>query len=797
MKRNFLLLILIIIPSLFFSQDKNTPTYTITGKIIDAKTKKPLEYATIVFKSTSTKETTCGGVSNARGKFSIDVLEGTYKASVEFISYKSKVLNISTINRNLNIGTIELEIDTEYLETVEITGEKKAIEIKPNKITINVDKDVAVNGGTVIDILNNNPIVNVDPSGDIKINGVNSPTILINGKISSLTKTDVLKTIPTNSIEKIDILPTAGAKFKASSTGIINIILKKGKDEGLNASATASGGYKDYYGGLVTINNKSKNLNFYTNASYSHRNPITISNAKNEYFTNGNTDSFLYELSENDSKDNVFYSTIGFDFYISEKSTLSTSINYTNVNNNSTTYTVSDFYNSNFVLTDSNERTHLGDFNDEIVEFVTDFEQNFEKEGQKITASLTYSRDKETYNNVITNTNNSFTDEEYVEKNTMKNTIFDVKYSSPIGENSSYTIGYYGEFGNIPFTYTGTSTTNNLDYSEDINAGFIEFENQSDTFYYGLGLRAEFTSLSVFYESTSTSQNKQYDNLFPSVYLEYSIRDNQSVSLSYSKSIQTPNYLRLQPFEQRFSETSSYVGNENLNPVFIHSLSATYSYSKDNLMLYTTAFFNIFDDYWQDVTYETGEFVGGIPKILTTPLNIGKVNYYGVNVTATYKTSNYINFTGNINLYNFDQSGIFEITNLNNDLIVQDFNFASFNGSFSLSTQIKLPNLFNFQTKIVHQLESKGPVSVRKARTYASIAINKDLFDKQASVSLVSSDLFNTHKTNRDRFDDGYFSISEIKQKYPNILLSFTYRFNQSKKDRKIDFDKKLKKPEY
>ena len=202
MRRLFLLL-LILLPLLIFSQEKNNPFYSISGKIIDASTLLPIEDATIVFKSIDSNHIMFGAITNQRGKFSIDVEKGTYAASVEFLSYKTKKLNISTISRSLNIGTIELEIDTEYLNEIQIIGEKKALELKPNKLIFNVDKDIASEGSMAIDILNNIPSVSVDPDGGITLRGFNTPTVLINGKTSSLSKSDALKTIPAGAIEKI------------------------------------------------------------------------------------------------------------------------------------------------------------------------------------------------------------------------------------------------------------------------------------------------------------------------------------------------------------------------------------------------------------------------------------------------------------------------------------------------------------------------------------------------------------------------------------------------------------------
>ena len=148
-------------------------------------------------------------------------------------------------------------------------------------------------------------------------------------------------------------------------------------------------------------------------------------------------------------------------------------------------------------------------------------------------------------------------------------------------------------------------------------------------------------------------------------------------------------------------------------------------------------------------------------------------------------------------MYYFDQHGVFETTNISSQSIKIDYNRRSFNGTLKLSRQIHSTGVLNFQTNISHFLISKGPVSTRYAYTYASASINKDLFDKKATLSLTANDIFNSNQTKRDRFDTNYYSKSVIKNKYQEIILSFTYRFNQSKKNRKIDFDKKDKKPNF
>ncbi len=795
--RRLLLLLILLTPILCFSQKNNNPNYTITGKIIDATSKKPIEDATIIFKDIDSNQIKYGGITNAKGNFSIDVEKEAYIVSIEFISYQTKYINISAISKDLNLGTIELELNTEILGEVIIISEKRALEIKSNKIVFNVDKDISAKGGVATDVLNNIPSVSVDPLGNISVQGQGNVQVMINGKISSLTSANALKSLPAGSIENVEVIANPGAKYDASALSVINIILKKGKDEGLNASLTATGGYKDYSGGLITLNNKTKTLNFFINASYNHSNPVIVSSSENEYFNTNLTSSFLNENSEFNNKKDAFYGTIGTDFYLSKNTTLSTSVNFQNVTNKSNTQTFSEIFDALKLPLASNDRTHLGRLENDLFEFVVDFEHQFKKEGQKLTSSISYIKDSDDINNNIKNTNPNFTNDVSTEKNKLDRAIFEINFVNPIGENSTYSIGYKADYLELPFRYSGTSGDSNIDYSENLNAAFIEFENQSEKFYYGLGLRAEFLEVKSNYLNLNIDQKNKYHKIFPSVYLEYSFNDSKSLSLSYSKKIFTPSYEQLRPSEQKYSETSSYVGNPNLNPIYIDASSLGYVYNGNKIMFSTSLSFNRYSDYWQDVTYETGEQINGVNKIITTPANVGKVDYYAINITTAYKPVKILSFTGNINFYNFDQSGVYKLVNSANETIILDYNHASTNGSFSLLTQLKIPKVFDFQINAKHFLISKGAYSTRKEYTYASAAINKDLFNNNASISLTVDDIFKSSKTDRDRFNTNYYSKSLIENKYRTILLSFTYRFNQSFKDRKIDFEKKDIKPNY
>ncbi|HKJ06202.1 MAG TPA: carboxypeptidase-like regulatory domain-containing protein, partial [Flavobacteriaceae bacterium] len=410
MKKVYLLLILLLHTTLLFSQENKKPVYIISGKVIDVETKKPLEYATVVFKDKESSRIQCGAVTNSRGFFSIEVSEGNYEVTVEYISYLKRKLNLSYINKSHHIGNINMSVDVNALEEVEVVGEKKVIEIKPQKLVYNVSKDVSAAGGSISDVISNIPSVSETSDGSFSVLGANA-TIMINGKTSALSKKELLNTISAGSIERIEVISNPGAKYKASYQRIINIILKKGKTDGLNAAITGTAGNNDYVGGLLLLNQKSKKANFHAFTSYNSKQPITISEVDMEYLNNGSTDSYLTEKRRFKANTNNFTGNIGVDFYLSQKATFSTAFTFSKINNTPENIATTYFYDANRNLIDENIRNLDGEFDNTIYELTAEYEQQFTKENHSFSTSIVYTNDTEEFYNNITNTNGSFTNE--------------------------------------------------------------------------------------------------------------------------------------------------------------------------------------------------------------------------------------------------------------------------------------------------------------------------------------------------------------------------------------------------
>ncbi len=174
---------------------------------------------------------------------------GKYKISVGFLGYEGITIDSTEISGNkhsVSLGSFYLDPSTHSLQNVIITGDKPVIENKIDKIVYNASNDITSQGGLAIDVLKKVPQVTVDADGNVELQGNSNIRFLINGKPSSVFGTnlaDALASIPASQIKSIEAITNPGARYDSQGTGgIINIILKDNKMQGVNGSLNVSAG---------------------------------------------------------------------------------------------------------------------------------------------------------------------------------------------------------------------------------------------------------------------------------------------------------------------------------------------------------------------------------------------------------------------------------------------------------------------------------------------------------------------------------------------------------------------------
>ena len=303
--------------------------FSITGKVVDAKTNQALEYATVVLKNTKTQKIS-GGITDEKGAFKISTPKGTYEISVEYISFKTIKLAVQEISSNKNLGTIKLTEDASSLDEVFLIAEKSTVEIRLDKKIYNVGKDMTVKGGTASDVLDNVPSVDVDAEGTVSLRGSENVRILIDGKPSALvgiSGADALKQLPSDAIERVEVITSPSARYDSEGTaGILNIILRKGKASGFNGSVSVTVGDPKNYQTAVNLNLRSEKINVFSNFGYSDRGRPGIYNSDITYLSNSIIDSTRIENRDNERFRKGFNGNFGLEYYLNKKSSITGTI---------------------------------------------------------------------------------------------------------------------------------------------------------------------------------------------------------------------------------------------------------------------------------------------------------------------------------------------------------------------------------------------------------------------------------------------------------------------------------------
>ena len=271
--KSFISLALLIVAFPLFSFSQTIP---VTGQVKDSVSKTGIELASIsIINQTGKIENITTTDKNGRFEL-IAKSTGTFTIAIEYVGYKKKLIQNVSIQQKTSLGVIVLQPYANAMNDVVITGQSNNVKLKNDRQVFKASMFDNAKGGTAVDLIKNLPSVAVNADGEITLRGSNNFLVLINGKPSLVDATTILSQLPAASIENIEIITTPSARFDPDGkAGIINIITKKGTDEGWLLIVNTMGG-------LPAINN-------YHNG----RNPgrfsgdITVGFKKNKWELNG------------------------------------------------------------------------------------------------------------------------------------------------------------------------------------------------------------------------------------------------------------------------------------------------------------------------------------------------------------------------------------------------------------------------------------------------------------------------------------------------------------------------------
>ena len=765
----------------------------VSGKVIDEDSKEPLEYATVAFFSKRQNKMITGGITDIEGNFSIPVPSGMYDVTIEYISFKTESFPAKRIMEDTSLGTIALSLDVEALDAVEVIAERTTVEIRLDKKIYNVGKDLTVRGGTVSDVLDNVPSVSVDVEGNVSLRGNDDVRILINGKPSGLVglnSTDALRQLPAESIERVEVITSPSARYDAEGTaGILNIILRRSKLQGLNGAVTLSTGSPFQAGVSGNINYRTGDLNFFNTTGYNYRETPGNSFTDTEFFNGDDPSTFLREERDFERIRKGLSTNFGVEWYVNETSSITTSIVYRDSNNESNTTNFIDEVDSNGGLVNRTTRLDPELEDDKTIQYSFNYDKQFKGNSQhKLTFAFQYEDSNETEASLINQ--DGIDVEDVITDENQNEVLLQVDYVEPIGEDGQFELGYRGQFQELNTDYlvafsddgstfvNSTDLSNNLNFIQQVNAVYTQYGNKvGEKFSYLLGLRLESTRITIDQATSNDFNKKDYAQLFPTVNLGYAITEDESFTLGYNRRIRRPRSRFINPFPSRSSATSLFQGNPDLDPSISDAFDIGYLNRLGKVTLNGSVYFQHATNTFNFARFDTGTtvLVGGIevPVIRSGPINLATNDRYGGEVTVTYRPSKKFNVNANINLFQSITKGSFD---------GQVFDAENFSWFARVNAKYTLPAGIDWQTILFYRGPSETAQSKNKGVFSSSLAFSKDLFKDKASLAFRVSDVLNSSKRRSETFTPTFEGVSEFQFRQRSFNLSFTYRFNQKKK---------------
>lgn len=784
--KSYFLAILVITVQLLSAQ--NMPK--ISGKVLDDATGKPIEFAAVAVKSLPDSLVITGGITDETGKFSITLsAEGTYLLESNFIGYQILRKEISVDGAIIHAGELRMQLSSQKLDDVIITAEKAYFQNSIDKKVYNLDKDIVGSSGTATEALANIPSVTVDIDGNVALRGNSNVTIFIDGKPSGLMGSSmvaILDQIPASSIESIEVITNPSARYDAQgSAGILNIVLKKNKQLGINGNIIAGINTFPGYDGSVTLNYRNKKWNVFGTYSYMHSERAGESNTDRKTFYDDTTFYFV-QTGNSNNLTNTSSGRGGFDYYLNDKNTLSFSGYIGTHDMNRSDLTHYDFKNEEEVITTMSDRTTdgVGDnlsYNAGLTyksifsspQHYLNFETYYSHGSgddwnayyetiQDPDGNLLYIADQQNISNVSID-DNLVVQTDYVQPFANGNKFeTGLKYTRRFTDNDQYGENYDQSVNDW---IENDSITNRFQYDENVIAAYGIWNSSYKKFGYQIGLRAEQTL--VFTELVTTGENfdNSYFGLFPSLHMRYQFNEGAELYGSYSRRLNRPRSWFLNPFPD-YSDPYSYrIGNPALLPENENSYEIGFVRTWEKHSLSSAIYF-------KDTRDEISSFtqVDSAGNSVTTFINYDFEKEYGVELVARDEFTNWFNITTSINMGQTFVNAQSTLEGLSNDQISYNIRIMP---SFKLYKQTTLQITYSYWTPWAMAQGTMDPFQ------FVDAGIRSDFFNNTLSINLTVSDLFDTRQFSGESAGFNFDQTFYRKRQSQVFTLKATYRFGK------------------
>ncbi|MGB8194604.1 MAG: TonB-dependent receptor, partial [Chitinophagaceae bacterium] len=627
-------------------------------------------------------------VTNKSGSYEFEKLaNGEYMISVTVTGYvkkNSEKFTITPENTSINLPALQLTIAPKSLSAVTVTSKRPLIENKIDRTVVNVDAAPTNAGATALEVLEKSPGISVDNDGNISLKGKQGVIVMMDGKPTYLSATDlanILRNMPASSLDQIEIMTNPPAKYDASgNSGIINIKTKKSRNEGFNGSFTTGGTIGIFKRGNSTLfpvrSSESLNMNYrkgrfnvFGNLNYNYNeNKSELNLTRRLYNDHGDLDVTTRQNSIFDGRNNNYTAKLGLDFFKNKNTTFGIVLNgFTFAgrpsNNNVQTLTRPDGSTESVLESMSTTKLNFSNFSGNL-----NYKHTFDSTGQEITVDFDYVGYSNRSKSMLITDVYANPGGPKLGHSELKGDIpgvidiYSLKsdYTKPLKNNMRFDAGfklsYVQNDNEILYSRQAAggwvkddARSNHFIYEENINAFYVSINKQWKKFSAQTGLRMENTVSKGNQEATDSSFKRNYTSLFPTMYVNYQVNKAHTLTVSYGRRINRPNYQDLNPFRWYLDSLTFRQGNPYLLPQYANNFELRHSYKNG---LTTVLNYTQTDDVLSQILKQEGRIT------FLTPDNVARLQNIGIGITAPVKVAKWWNSNIFVNVFNNHYEGI-------------------------------------------------------------------------------------------------------------------------------------------
>ncbi|MFP3599353.1 outer membrane beta-barrel protein [Chryseobacterium sp. SIMBA_029] len=775
------LLVFLFLPILMFSQQQK-----IEGTVVNAQNEKLALVSVEVYTSQNALLKTL--TTNENGGFT---LEGISEKTVKLVV---KDLEYGTVEKNVDMEKQEaiqivLKKEIQEIQEVVMTKQKPVVKRKIDRLEFNVENS-NISSLNAWEILKKTP--GVTAGNDVlAIKGSQSILVTINDKKVMLTG-DELKSLLENTqgddVKSVEVITNPPAKYEASGSAVLNIVLNKNKIEGYRGVLYSKYIQSQYAKGIAGISQYYKKDKLSVMGSY-YRGTGTYYREGTDY-VNYIEDQTRWISTMNRKDQNKSQNTVNVNLEYEIDSLTNISLNYSGSFSPKSfgTYHVPTLIYNSQNIAESNYLTvndHDSRSINNSLSFQTDRKLN--EKSQLTWTNYFAGNNIRKYQNVLTYLD--FVNQPPKENNFLTNNRSDVQLYSTQADYQWKNEKWELESG---AKYSFVKTSSQLDFSDNENGQLQYRADKSNVFDYKehnfalysslaynpgkwnfkAGLRAEKTDLEGIVSEPYEMNKNDYWKLFPTAYAQYTTDSKHQFGLSYGKRISRPSYSWLNPAKSYYNLFSYFQGDPKLKATIIHNLNLTYTWKEWNL-----------DFYYRKELYPSMEISFQEPstnQLIYHYTNIEKAQAYGLSLYKNFQIKPWWSLSLSENLEH----------NENYFIGVDDLLYKNkvWNWTSNVSTSFTLDKNSDWKLELGHQYNSpsiQGTFRISgSSSTY--LVMNRKFLNKKLEASLFFNDIFRTSgekiSTKYANQDNYFLDYRDTR----NFIISLKFNFgNQSVKNTK------------